>query len=259
MASRMDRYYKDELVNSGRSSKNKSLYKQIEDLDSYTNIEGVATIDKTNEIDITKVKEMLKNRENYKKQKKLKSLLEEEIKEIEEIPKKVEEIKNYDIKAILSKAKLTNEEDDNKYRSLKKEQYETLKNLSYKDKKYDIEKEETELKQLINTITNDKTINDLSNTNDVGLLDELKSNTMVGDASSIKKILDEEKEIEKINETMEMDKSFYTASLGFTKSDFDELKDINHNIKKSNSFIIILLIILISLIIFGVMFFVLNK
>ena len=102
MASRMDRYYKDELVNSGRSSKNKSLYKQIEDLDSYTNIEGVATIDKTNEIDITKVKEMLKNRENYKKQKKLKSLLEEEIKEIEEIPKKVEEIKNYDIKSILS-------------------------------------------------------------------------------------------------------------------------------------------------------------
>ena len=131
--------------------------------------------------------------------------------------------------------------------------------MSYKDKKYDIEKEETELKQLINTITNDKTINDLSNTNDVGLLDELKSNTMVGDASSIKKILDEEKEIEKINETMEMDKSFYTASLGFTKRDFDELKDINHNIKKSNSFIIIILIILISLIIFGVMFFVLNK
>ena len=45
MASRMDRYYKSELVSSGRSSKNKSLYEQIKDLDNYTNIEGVATIE----------------------------------------------------------------------------------------------------------------------------------------------------------------------------------------------------------------------
>ena len=63
MASRMDRYHKSELITSGRSSKNKSLYDQIKDLDNYTNIEGVATIEKTNEIDISKVREMIKNRE----------------------------------------------------------------------------------------------------------------------------------------------------------------------------------------------------
>ena len=47
MASRMDRYSKTELTStvSARSDRNKSLYKQIQDLDSYTNIAGVATID----------------------------------------------------------------------------------------------------------------------------------------------------------------------------------------------------------------------
>ena len=36
MASRMDRYYKNEIITSGRSSKNKSLYAEIETLDNYT-------------------------------------------------------------------------------------------------------------------------------------------------------------------------------------------------------------------------------
>ena len=44
MASRMDRY-KEESRTTGRSDRNKSLYKQIEDLDSYTNIAGIATIE----------------------------------------------------------------------------------------------------------------------------------------------------------------------------------------------------------------------
>ena len=107
MASRMDRYYKSELVTAGRSTKNKSLYKQIEDLDSYTNIEGVATIEKNNEIDISKVKELLKNREDYKRQRQFRTFLDQE-REIVSPKKEVEnkeEPKNYDINDILSKVK----------------------------------------------------------------------------------------------------------------------------------------------------------
>ena len=68
MASRMDRYYKTEIVSRERSSKNKSLYKEIDELDNYSNIEGVANIENSNEIDISKVREMLKRRDDYKKQ-----------------------------------------------------------------------------------------------------------------------------------------------------------------------------------------------
>jgi len=257
MSSRMDRYYKNELVESGRSKRNKSLYEQIEDLDNYTNIEGVATIEKTNEIDISKVQELLKNRENYKKQKQLRSILEEEKEIIEKIEEEPEETRNYDINDILSKVR--NETKDEEYRSLREEQYKDLKKLSRKVKKYDIEKEEEEIKELINTIVSNKELNKLKDVDDVGLLDDLKSDTMVGDASSIKKIMEEEKQKTVNENTMEMDKSFYTSSFGFTQRDFEELKDINHKIKKGNKFIITLLIVLISLVAIVALIYVVKK
>lgn len=244
MASRMERYYKNELENSGRSSRNKSLYEQIENLDGYSNIEGVASIDKIDEIDISKVKKMLENRENYKSRKKLKDLVETEKYEVKETPKILEEQKNYDINDILSKMKRSNDKKE-KYRSLDEEQINTLKTLNKIEKPYNIEKEEEELKEIINTIVGNKELNELSNNDDVGLLDDLKSDTMVGNASSIKKIIEEEKELSEYEKTSEIDKSFYTSSFGFTQSDFEELKDINHKIKKSNKYIIVLLVTLV--------------
>lgn len=261
MASRMDRYYKSELVSSGRSSKNKSLYEQIKDLDNYTNIEGVATIEKTNEIDISKVQEMIKNRENYKKKRQLRDILKEEVEELEKIEEVQEITKNYDIKDLLSKIK-DEPIEEQRSRSLKEEQIEILKSLNVKEKpkKVEIEEEEQELKELLNTIASTKALTDLSNVEgDVGLLDDLKSDTIVGDAASIKKIIEEEKEKRIEDTNIEIDKSFYTSSFGFTQSDFEELKNMNHKIKKSNKFIIVLLIILIVLIAAGVVFFLLTK
>ena len=261
MASRMDRYYKSELVSSGRSSKNKSLYEQIKDLDNYTNIEGVATIEKTNEIDISKVQEMIKNRENYKKKRQLRDILKEEVEELEKIEEVQEITKNYDIKDLLSKIK-DEPIEEQKSRSLKEEQIEILKSLNVKEKpkKVEIEEEEQELKELLNTIASTKALTDLSNVEgDVGLLDDLKSDTIVGYAASIMKIIEEEKEKRIEDTNVEIDKSFYTSSFGFTQSDFEELKNMNHKIKKSNKFIIVLLIILIVLIAAGVGFFLLTK
>lgn len=259
MASRMDRYHKSELVTAGRSSKNKSLYEQIKDLDSYTNIEGVASIEKTNEIDISKVQEMIKNRENYKKQKELRYILKEEKEELDKIDEVEEITKNYDIKDLLSKIKYKTEEEPQS-RSLSKEQYEMLKSLKRKEdtKKIEVQKEEEELKELLNTIASTKAFKDLTSA-DVGLLDDLKSDTVVGDAASIKKIIEEEKEKNIEDTSVELDKSFYTSSFGFTKSDFEELKNMNHKIKKGNKFIIVLLVILILLIIIGIVFYLFIK
>ena len=74
MVSRMEKYYKNEVDSKQRSQKNKELYLSIYDNGEYSNIEGIATMDKNNEIDITKVRNTLKNRENYKKQKKYRQL-----------------------------------------------------------------------------------------------------------------------------------------------------------------------------------------
>lgn len=281
MASRMERYYKDELVSEGRSSRNKDLYKQIENMDNYSNIEGVVSIENTNEIDISKVKEMIRDRESYKKQKELNRVLNVENKKEEPVEEKIIiEEKNYDINSILTKAK-ESEPKKEEYHSLGETQYKFLKSLNKKGKDYDLEKEEEELKELINTITSKTSLNDLKDSiksddkseknindevgndikkekintefddDDVGLLDDLKSNTMIGDASSIKKLINEEK---RVDDTGTMDKTFLTTSMEFTQNDFEEFKDINNNINKNNKFIIILISIVGILVIAIVLF-----
>ena len=246
MASRMERYSKSEKTAyaSARSDRNKSLYKQIEDLDSYTNIAGIATIENKNSIDIEKVRELLRSREQKEEIKK------QEIEE--EIIEDKEETRNYDIKDLLSKVKES--EEDKKYRSLSAKQHKILKELNKKSE--ELKEEESELDELVKTISNMKAIKEEDD--DVGLLDDLKSDTMIGDAPSIKKIIEEEKQLTKEFDDMEVDKSFYTSSFGFTQRDFEELKDMNHKIKKDNKFIITLLIILIVLIIVGAVFFIIK-
>lgn len=250
MASRMERYLENNNL-SKRSTKNKDLYKEIQDLNTYTNIEAVSTIEKTNEIDITKVKELLKNRENYKKEKKYLQALNKKRNKEEIIEKKDEEPeKTYDIKDALTEARTKRKEETEKYHDLKNTQYNILKSLQLKDKDYT---EEEELKELIHTITNNSKLNKLAN-GDSGLLDDLKSDTMVGDADSIKKIIEEEKNNYVEDGTMDLDKSFFTSSLGFKPEDFEDLKDIKHNIKKNNLLIKILLIIIAITAVLGMVF-----
>lgn len=247
MASRMDRYYKTELVSRERSSKNRSLYEEIDDFDQYSNIEGIANIQNSNEIDINKVKEMLKKNNEYNNKRRYKEILSNEVNDDDIDYDSSYEPKNYDLSSALSKVK--EKKSNDKYRSLTDEQYKALK--SAKDTTYDISKEEKELKELIHTLYASKTEiqNKLNNTSfgsddDVGLFDDLKSDTMVGDAASIKSIIDKEK-MNTEDDKEEIDNSFYTKSFGFTSSDFEELKDINHKIKKGNKYIIILLVILL--------------
>ena len=101
-----------------------NLYGDIYSEAKYTNIEGIASIDNANEIDITKIKEMLQNRENYQKTRQYRKLTEEpEIREVKETPKtEVTEEPSYDIRDILNKAR-ENKKPDDKERVLKNTSY----------------------------------------------------------------------------------------------------------------------------------------
>ena len=185
---------------------------------------------------------MLKKRENQENRKR--SIDSKYYNDIEnEKQESFDEIKSYDINNVLDKIKENSSKE--KYRSLDSDQYEALKQANKKPRVYNSKEEEDELKELIKTLHATKALK--VNDDDVGLLDDLKSDTMVGDAKSIKNIINEEKKnLQDVKE--EIDNSFYTKSFGFTSSDFDELKDINHKIKKGNKFIIILLVVLILLV-----------
>ena len=246
MASRMDRYSKEEVIIAGRSTRNKSLYKKIEDMDSYSNIAGIAKLEDKNFIDLEKVKELLKHGDEIKEE----TPLNEKPQEV----KLEEEIKNYDINDLLSKIKDNKNIEEKKYRSLSEKQHELLKELNEKHKNSELD--DVELEELVETISEMDPLN--VDGDDVGLLDDLKSDTMVGDATSIKQIIEEEKEFTREFDTQKLDKSFYTSSFGFTQRDFEELKDMNHKIKKDNKKIIVLLITLIILIV-GIICFTLLK
>ncbi len=240
MASRMEKYYRSQSSTTKRSERNQDLYREIYDLGEYSNIEAVATLDHTNEIDITKIKKMLKNREDYKKHKEYRSLLRQEDEAPkEEVPKPKEENRNYDITEALEKIKDEKKADD-AYRRLDNTNYNILKELKIKnDRKKELNSEEDqELKELINTITSTSLLNKLDNEElSLNMFEDLASSgqTTVQDKNTIESLLEEAKALDqkKIEEEKEkeIDNSFYTSSLNFDSKDFEELydKDIHDN------------------------------
>lgn len=242
MASRMEKYYKSHSASSKRSERNQDLYREIYDLSEYSNIEAVATLEHTNEIDITKIKNMLKNREDYKKQKEYRSLLSREEEMEVEIKKEEEEIRNYDIKEALDKLKETKKADD-EYRSLNNTNYSILKELQIRNegKKELPHTEDKELKEMINTITSTSLLNKLDNEElSLNMFEDLASSgeTTIENKNTIQALLEEAKALDKkkLDEqrTSEIDNSFYTSSLNLDSKDFEELYEKEERRSKVN-------------------------
>ncbi len=212
MASRMERYYRSNNPKR-RSQLNQDLYHNIYEDGEYSNIEGVAMIDKNNEIDITKVKKMLKNREDYKRQKEYRSIITTKEEKEEPISEdfKEEDNKTYDIMDVLKEAKESNDE-DKRYLSLDNTNYNILKQLKIdKENKENPKNEEDELKELINTITNTSMLNKLGDEElSLKLLEDLQGET---------------KAIQEKDNTEKLDSSFYTSSMKLNSEDFEDSYD----------------------------------
>lgn len=229
MASRMERYYKTR-DSKRRSVRNESLYQTIYDDETYSNIEGVVATPKANEINIEKIQELLASRENERNRNRrlVKKPVEIEVEE----PFDSDDDKSYDIRDILVKAKDARQNPEDSYRNLKNTEYNILKNIKINNNQNFAQEEE--LKELINTITNTSMLNKLSDRDlSLNMLDDLKSNTMVGDSSSIQALLEQTKEAN-LRKTAEMDKTFLTSSLGFKDEDFENLKDLGNSIHENN-------------------------
>lgn len=248
MASRMERYNQSSDTAPKRSEKNVVLYEKIYDTPEYSNIEGIATMERTNEIDITKLKKTLQNREQYQRGRDYQNLItrkEEPKKEVTEIKYQPEE-RNYDIRDILNKAKTNQPNPESaKYRTLKNTNYNVLKSLNINNKQPIKEN----LHDIIDTITNTSLLHKINDKDlSLDLLDDLRSegNTTIGSKDAIREILEQAKQEElkqKKEEHKEIDKSFYTSSLSFNDSDFEQLLDINHNLKRNNILIKVLLVV----------------
>ena len=249
MSSRMEKYHSSSIHSGTRSVRNENLYKNIYENVEYSNIEGIATMDKTNEISIDQIRELLKERENVKERK---------VSLKKEVPKTYSSSstqRSYDIRDILVKAK-DDHVQDNKNRSLKNIEFNILKKL-------DVEEGNSRIDKLEKTLANTSVLKNFDDGElSLDMLSDLKStgNTIV-DKTNAQILLNEVQEAKdryQVKNDDGLDKSFYTSSLGFKDADFEQLKDIQDSIDSNNKLIKVLFF-LIFVIVIGIVGFVIYK
>ena len=226
MKTRMEKYYDnhEEAVGS-RARRNEELYKEINknELEKFE-INSNATIlaNSSRNIDVEKIKKILDTK--YKETPKRRSIVLDEVKEEENIS--LEQTREYDINAILERAREQKEIDYEKDRlkKIRDTQFDILKNLDLKAENEELEDTtENSLMTLIDAINEKESrkkevdpldiLTDLKGDENTVILDGLKDEVEI-------KMMEEKKEEEKI------DDSFYTTSVNFTQSDFDDFNDL---------------------------------
>ncbi len=240
MKSRLDRY--ENNSNSSRVSKNQNLY---DDIYSNTNYTNMVVIDDSNEIDISKIKEIIDREKNPTKKIERNSFDKEEYDSIEMAS--VEERRLYDINEVLKEAKSQRDilEEANEKRKI--QNYKFRENLDEELSKTrqvyeNLIKEEKELLNMMNTLTNvssEELASDMFSdlTKDENLtevLDEVKPEIRI-------------KQIENDDTTTE----YSTDTFMFNTKDFDGLEDMKDNVKKTSIFIKVLIFLLTLVVLFG--------
>ncbi len=164
MKTRMEKYYKEEDPLQ-RTSKNNSLYDELYK-EKQEPTSNVTVLDNIDEIDITKIKEMVDNREEYKKVRKYEDLVnfdEKPTDKASDISFDVIDDSNYDINKIIEKKRCDRcyDEDSSKMRKISNTQYNILKELdvneSIEEEEMDTDfmTQEKQIRTLINTISKD--------------------------------------------------------------------------------------------------------
>lgn len=256
MNSRMDRYAETPNLKS-RVERNKDLYEQIKtsDIDKF-DIASNATVigEDISRIDVDKVKDMLDKRYRDEYDKRSLKFREQDEEIIED---KKYDTKEYDINAILEKAKKTQNVDYEKER-LKKvhdTQYDILKKLNIDETSEEevMEDNEENIVNLINTITNlelqNSKKNSTGNTTALDLLSDLSDN----DTNTVYKTMELDKE--EISKKTEDNLDEEDLSI---EDKYDDFKELEKDLKSNNIAIkVVGIVFVIILIILAVIFF--NK
>lgn len=244
MKSRLDRY-DNNAINTSRVSKNQTLY---DDIYSNTNYTNMVVIDDSNEIDISKIKEIIDRQNTKTKRVEKNSFNIDEYDSI--VPMKTEEKKLYDINEVLREAKNQRNILDDANEKRKLENYKFRENLDEELTKTrrvyeNLIKEEKELLNMMNTITNstkediaEDMFNDLTGGDD-DFTEVLDSPSDINEDVNIKQINDDTTE-------------YSTDTFMFNTKDFESIDEMRENVKNTSNFIKIIIAILVIAIICGI-------
>lgn len=248
MKSRLDKY--DNKESFSRVNKNQNLY---DDIYSNTNYSNMVVIDDSNEIDISKIKEIIDKQKNVNKRVDKTPNLEKEYDSI--VPPKNYENKLYDINEVLKEAKSQRDimEDANEKRKIQNYKFnENLdEELSKTRKVYEsLVKEEKELLNIMNTLTNVSSVdlakdmfNDLTEDSEKT---QLIKPTDLADKVDVRKVPDENTE------------EYSTDTFMFSSKDFDDISDLRESVRKSSTFIKILIVLVVLIVLAGAGFIIYN-
>ena len=275
MKTRMEKYYDEENNNIAlRQQKNMNLYENINDyeVEDYK-IETNATVLDNNakNIDVEKIKKILDTK--YNKQPKRRSIVVDDS-DYEEPNISLDETREYDINAILERARSEKEVDYEKERvkKIRDTQYDILNSLDIEgEEKVEEKNEHNELMDLINTITAKELevkaskkesdldpldiLTDLKGSDDTVVVDGIREEESVGETSPIMSLEEADKIKPSIMENKTQD---LTNTLRFTQSDFDDFNDLKKEVKSSRALIYIIIVIVSVILIAGIVIFLNN-
>lgn len=243
MNSRVEKYSKNATTTS-RTARNKQLY---DDLYSDTSYSNSVVLDESKEIDLNKIKEILEKEKKYK-EKRTYNPTNDLYADLESVSNMTDVSRVYDINEVLKSAKSSRDifEDANEKRKIKStyaSHIDIQKELDKAKNAYaDLKHEETELLELMNTLTN-ATKEDLAMDMFSDLTDE-----PVKPSVDVRKV--EEQKSEEYN----------SSTFMFDTKDFDDemVKDEAEELKKSNTLAKTLIIVFVLLFVAAAIFFIKN-
>lgn len=254
MASRMEKYHSDVVKTNKRIERKKSLYENKDQL--YTNIGGILETGDNNSVDIEKLKETIKKYEEENSSKK--KLVKKDVEISIDIDRNYNQEERKDINELIDEAKKEHEDDEiDKYRTLKKEEYSVLMKIKGKNNRFNKKIVDSEIKEeLMNTMQlSKKEIEELEE--GIDIFGELESDKPSTSSKSIQEIINEAKQEEQesdFEDTLELDGSFNTASLKLTKNDFEELNNQKKSTINKTTLYILLVLILLIIVLCGIYF-----
>ncbi len=257
--SRMDRYKEEtQQQQISRRNKNQELYKNIGSNTRYANFTDVTN---ANAIDLSQASKNYRTREGYHQMKEYEPIMPtlKVKKELDEFNYLYQDRENrvYDINSVLEEARKNREEKDDleEKRKLKNTSYNILASLNPEElEKYRQEKverpKESELKELIDTITSKTLAGEIDKATGVNLLSDLMATNVmdkvekpapekeptkmieVEDKLALSKEILDKEQLEKIKQVQEdkkeeepllkgADSDFYTRSMDLSDKDFE--------------------------------------
>ena len=245
---RMDKYNDETPELRRRIDKYSELYEKnnSSDYDKFDVDSNISVLkDNARSIDVDQIREMLdkKYRDNIPKRK---SISVDPIYNEEETVTEKNDEKEYDLNAILDKAKQNRKVSYEQERFNRIETSSSEKLIDEINKKYkprDESDEAAELLNLINTIT-ELELKNQNKENSVELDDNVDTPNLIA--------------AQELTEKDDNEETFYTGKLAIKENDYDDFKEIQDDIN-SNSIVIKILIFIFIIVILGIAVFALNK